>query len=155
MKLKRFALGDGSNPSCNPSDNKYCGGNFLGIQNNLAYIQNLGATAIWISPIVKNTDNGYHGYWAQDLYTINPNFGTEQDLVNLVTACHRLDIWVMVDVVGNHMGPVGTDYSSIVPFNSTDHYHDYCVIQQDDYLNNQWNVEVNERSFYAQSLIIL
>ena len=140
--IHSFAHGDGSTPSCSLSANTYCGGNFLGIQNNLDYIQGLGANAIWISPIVKNYDNGFHGYWAQDLYTINPNFGTEQDLVNLVTACHRRDIWVMVDVVANHMGGSGTDYSSVVPFNSADHYHDYCIINQDDFTNNQWRVEV-------------
>ncbi len=34
----------------------------------------------------------------------------------------------MVDVVANHVGPVGTDYSQITPFNLPEHYHDYCEI---------------------------
>ena len=108
----------------------------------MQYIKNLGADAIWISPIVKNIDGGYHGYWMSDLYSINPHFGTEQDLVDLITAAHALDIYVMVGVVGNHVGPVGTDYSQINPFNKAEHYHDYCIVNQDDYLNNQWRVEV-------------
>jgi len=54
----------------------------------------------------------------------------------------------MVDVVANHMGPVGTDYSQMSPFNSADHYHDYCIINQDDYTNNQYRVEVYLRFFY-------
>lgn len=143
----RFALGDGSTPSCSLGANTYCGGNFQGIINNLAYIQNLGANAIWISPIVVNTDNGFHGYWAKDLYSINPHFGSAQDLQSLVAACHRLDIWVMVDVVANHVGPVGTDYSGINPFNSADHYHDYCTINQEDWTTNQWRVEVKTPRF--------
>ena len=49
----------------------------------------------------------------------------------------------MIGVVANHVGPVGTDYSSIVPFNSAEYYHDYCVISQSDFTNNQNNVEVN------------
>jgi len=43
--------------------------------------------------------------------TINPYFGSAQELKDLVAACHARDIWVMVDVVANHVGPVGTDYS--------------------------------------------
>lgn len=102
----------------------------------------MGANAIWISPIVANTDDGYHGYWLKDLNQINPHFGTEDDLHDLVSACHAKDIWVMVDVVGNHVGPVGTDYSQINPFNKAEYYHDSCVISDSDFLNNQHNVEV-------------
>lgn len=106
------------------------------------YIKELGANAIWITPIVKNLPNGFHGYWAQDITVINSNFGSQQDLLDLVDACHDKDIWVMIDVVANHVGAVGTDYSSIVPFNSAEHYHDYCDINQDDFTGNQWRVEV-------------
>lgn len=50
-------------------------------------------------------------------------------------------MWIMVDVVANHVGPIGTDYSSLSPFNSPDHYHDYCSINQEDFTGNQWRVE--------------
>ena len=86
----------------------------------------MGFDAIWISPIVNNTPNGYHGYWAQDWTKINANFGTENDLIKLVNACHNRGIWVMVDVVANHVGPVGTDYSLITPFNQASDYHPLC-----------------------------
>ena len=68
------------------------------------YLQNLGIDAIWISPIVENKELGYHGYWAKNLYELNPNFGSEQDLHDLIEECHSRDIWVMLDVVPNHMG---------------------------------------------------
>ena len=54
---------------------KYCGGTFNGLRNHLDYIQELGFDGIWISPIVENTQNGYHGYWAKNIYNINPYFG--------------------------------------------------------------------------------
>lgn len=57
-----------------------------------------GANAIWISPMVENTPGGFHGYWAKNIYKINPNFGSEEDLKNLISECHRRDIWVMLDV---------------------------------------------------------
>ena len=48
----------------------------------------MGFDAIWVSPIIKNTKNGYHGYWAEDLYSLNEYFGTEQDFKDLVTEMH-------------------------------------------------------------------
>jgi alpha-amylase len=62
-------------------------------------------------------DNGYHGYWARDWEGINSHFGTASDLKALVSAAHAKGIWVMVDVVANHVAPVGTNYSSINPLN--------------------------------------
>ena len=47
----------------------------------------------------------------------------------------------MVDVVANHVGPVHTDYSSIFPFNQPEHYHDYWIINKEDWRNNQSRVE--------------
>jgi len=45
----------------------------------------MGFDAIWISPIVTNTPGGYHGYWSQDLFGINPHFGTADDLRQLIS----------------------------------------------------------------------
>ena len=131
----RFARTSGSG-SCNLS--KYCGGSYKGIQSKLDYIKGMGFDAIWISPIVENTAGSYHGYHLTNLYKLNTNFGTEDDLKNLITACHKNDIWVMVDVVANHVGPVGTDFSKITPFNKAEHYHDWCDITD---WSNQWQVE--------------
>ncbi|XP_076435565.1 uncharacterized protein LOC143275379 [Babylonia areolata] len=120
----------------------YCGGKFSGIQARLPYIQALGANAIWISPFVENTHLGYHGYWAKNIYSVNPEFGTKQELLDLVKTCHDRDIWVMMDVVANHMGyPVGDAYNftDFVPFNQTWHYHTLCEISD---FSNQTQVEI-------------
>lgn len=97
----------------------------------------MGFDAIWISPVVDNLDKGYHGYWARDWTKLNSNFGSEDDLKNLVKACHDRDIYVMVDVVANHVAPVGDDFSQINPFNKSEHYHKNCDIDW----SNQWSVE--------------
>lgn len=136
----RFSRTDGSTSSCDLRT--YCGGTFRGIMNNLDYITGMGFNAIWISPILENTENSYHGYHMTNLYKINPRFGTEQEFIQMIDACHRNNVWVMVDVVANHIGPVGTDYRNIIPFNNPSHYHDYCIIEQDDFLHNQYRVEV-------------
>ncbi len=63
----------------------------------------MGFGAIWISPIVDNYDSGYHGYWARDMYGVNTHFGGADALKRLVSECHKRDIWVMVDIVANHV----------------------------------------------------
>eukprot|EP00330_Aristerostoma_sp_ATCC50986_P007869 CAMPEP_0114598698 /NCGR_PEP_ID=MMETSP0125-20121206/21109_1 /TAXON_ID=485358 ORGANISM="Aristerostoma sp., Strain ATCC 50986" /NCGR_SAMPLE_ID=MMETSP0125 /ASSEMBLY_ACC=CAM_ASM_000245 /LENGTH=197 /DNA_ID=CAMNT_0001804771 /DNA_START=109 /DNA_END=703 /DNA_ORIENTATION=+ len=83
----------------------------------------MGFDAIWISPIPLNFEGAYHGYAAIDFYKLNPNFGTQEDLTNMINAAHDAGLWVMLDVVANHVGPVGTDFSQIVPFNSSSNYH--------------------------------
>ena len=93
----RFAQEGGANSPCGDLSN-YCGGTFKGIISKLDYIQGLGVNAIWISPIPLQTDGGYHGYWQKDLTQINPQFGTSQDLKDLVSECHKRDIWVMLDM---------------------------------------------------------
>ena len=132
----RFAKTNGDVSICMNLGN-YCGGTFKGIQNNLDYIEDLGFNAIWISPVVANTPGGYHGYWANDLFRVNENFGTEQDLIELIDACHERDIWVMVDVIANHIGYVNNnDYASVVPFSSPEHYNKFVdcrTVAADDY----------------------
>eukprot|EP01087_Luapelamoeba_hula_P014243 TRINITY_DN4146_c0_g1_i1.p1 TRINITY_DN4146_c0_g1~~TRINITY_DN4146_c0_g1_i1.p1 ORF type:complete len:469 (+),score=44.45 TRINITY_DN4146_c0_g1_i1:66-1472(+) len=117
----RFAKSTDTTAGC-PNLSDYCGGTFQGIINHLDYIQGMGFDAIWISPIPTNTPGGYHGYWLENLNQINPHFGSANDLKNLVQACHQRGMYVMLDLVMNHVGPVSA--SSITPFNQNSYYHD-------------------------------
>jgi glycosidase len=89
----------------------FYGGKIKGITQNLDYIAGLGCTAIWISPVFENNPGAYHGYNINNYLTIDPNFGTKQDLVDLVEAAHAYQkngqtwpIRVILDVVINHSG---------------------------------------------------
>eukprot|EP00727_Mastigamoeba_balamuthi_P014492 m51a1_g9668 putative acidstable alpha-amylase (461) ;mRNA; r:1236603-1238474 len=113
----RFALSDGSSRGCDVHN--YCGGTFEGIRRKLDYIQGMGFDAIWISPILKNSDGGYHGYWANNFFAVNEHFGSEDDLRNLINDAHNRSMYVMIDFVANHVG-----YGSIYPFDKSEHYHD-------------------------------
>ncbi|ELR25454.1 acidstable alpha-amylase [Acanthamoeba castellanii str. Neff] len=136
----RFAqTSDGSYAPCNNLSN-YCGGSFQGIINHLDYIIGMGFDAIWISPIVTNTPGGYHGYWSQDLFGINPHFGTADDLRQLISACHARGVWVMLDVVANHMGG-NVPMSQLSPFNQSEHYH-RCVACPSNCQINDYTPEV-------------
>lgn len=87
---------------------RFVGGTLAGARSKLGYLKRLGATAIWVSPILKQraTDDTYHGYAIQDFLEIEPRFGTRQDLRDLVKEAHRLDMYVILDVVLNHAGDV-------------------------------------------------
>ena len=127
----------------------WCGGTFTGIKSKLDYLEHLGIDAIWISPMVKNTYLGYHGYWAENIYEVEPHFGSKDELIDLITECHKRDIWVMLDVVPNHMGyppdcfwdecNEPEDFSELFPFDKKDYYHNLCMIKDFD---NQTEVEL-------------
>ncbi|KAI7202314.1 alpha-amylase [Hortaea werneckii] len=66
-------------------------------------------------------------YWSQDLYQLEPHFGTEEDLKALVAELHSRKMLIMVDVVVNHMACSGEcDYNTFNPFDNAVYYHDFC-----------------------------
>ena len=75
-------------------------GDFKGIQNKLDYLDELGVNALWLSPI--HPSDSYHGYDITDYNAVNPVFGTETDLENLINAAHAKDIKIYLDYVLNH-----------------------------------------------------
>jgi len=88
---------------------RYQGGDWQGMVEHLDYIESLGVTTLWISPVVKNVEtdadvDGYHGYWAQDVTKTNPHFGDLADLRTLVAEAHKRKLKVVLDIVTNHMG---------------------------------------------------
>ena len=100
------------------------GGDLRGIIQKLdeGYFDKLGINVIWFTPVVEQihdgTDEGtgvtygFHGYWAHDWTRLDPNFGTEADLAELVTKAHAKGIRIMLDGVINHTGPeTSTDAS--------------------------------------------
>ncbi len=108
----RFNDGDPSNNNANPQSSyngtnsrRIHGGDFRGIEQKLDYIQALGATAIWITPIPQNVgSSGYHGYGADNFYQLQPNWGSMSDLTSMVAAAHSRGMYVVLDVVCNHQG---------------------------------------------------
>ncbi|MEP2935256.1 MAG: alpha-amylase family glycosyl hydrolase [Gilvibacter sp.] len=102
------------------------GGDIKGITQKIeeGYFNDLGINAIWMTPLVEQihdgTDEGtgytygFHGYWTKDWTALDPNFGTFQDLKQLVQAAHNNGIRILLDAVINHTGPV-TDQDTVWP----------------------------------------
>jgi cyclomaltodextrinase / maltogenic alpha-amylase / neopullulanase len=80
--------------------NGFAGGNLRGVLERLDYIAGLGVTAIWLSPLFRTPS--YHGYDTTDFYTVEPRFGTNEDLHSLVKAAHERNLRVILDFVANH-----------------------------------------------------
>ncbi|EGP92563.1 unnamed protein product [Zymoseptoria tritici ST99CH_3D7] len=147
----RFALTNGSTTTaCDTGLGLYCGGTWAGITQRLDYIQDMGFDAVWISPVTKQLDGNsidgtsYHGYWQTNINEVNSAFGSEDDLRNLAAALHSRGMYLMVDIVVNHMAahgpPEDVDYSVFTPFNDPSQYHSYCTIDYTDYTDDA-NIE--------------
>lgn len=110
----RFANGDeknDSNPNLTEKANRNLpngrhGGDLRGIINNLDYIQNLGATAVWLTPVNEDNEKvySYHGYAQTDLYKIDERYGTNEEYKELSQKLNQRKMKLVMDYVTNHWG---------------------------------------------------
>ena len=91
------------------------GGDLKGLTSKLGYIQDLGATAVWVAPVFENKavqgspgqeSAGYHGYWITDFTKVDSHLGTNADFKNLVDAVHARGMKFYMDIVVNHTADV-------------------------------------------------
>src|SRR5271163_2756307 len=105
----RFADGDPSNDGPEADRSKprgWHGGDLRGITQHLDYLQQLGVTAVWTTPVYENHEsNSYHGYGATDLYRVDEHFGSLDDLKSLAATLHARGMKLVLDTVPNHVGP--------------------------------------------------
>lgn len=76
--------------------------------------------------VTKGLAEAYHGYWPQDLYSLNPYFGNTIDLLLLSKALHKRNMLLMIDVSPNHMGsgPLSQiHYEDYIPWNHERYFH--------------------------------
>jgi len=93
----------------------YHGGDLKGVKEKLDYIQGLGVTAIWLTPVFVNKpvqgppddlSAGYHGYWITNFTDIDPHLGTREEFGALVEAAHARGMKVIMDIITNHTADV-------------------------------------------------
>jgi glycosidase len=90
------------------------GGDLQGVINHLDYLQQLGVTALWLTPVIENDMplekepsgwlSGYHGYWFTDHYEIDKRMGGKAAYLKFVQAAHAHGLKVIQDAVYNHIG---------------------------------------------------
>lgn len=103
------------------------GGDLKGILDHVDYLDNLGVTAVWVSPVLENDMPGgsYHGYATTDYYRVDPRFGTNAEYVKLIDTLHNRGIKTVMDMIFNHSGdghPWFEDRPSTDWFNFPDGY---------------------------------
>lgn len=103
--IDRFYIGDPNLSEQVRSDDPYAyhGGDLQGITQKLDWLKRLGFTSIVLSPIQENALDGYHGYWIEDFYKLNPEYGTMDDLHKLIKEAHKRDIKIILELVTNYV----------------------------------------------------
>jgi glycosidase len=108
----RFANGDASNDNWDGVviDRQEAfarhGGDFAGLSQHLDYIRDLGATTIWLNPVLENKmpSGSYHGYAITDFYKVDSRFGSNEEYCRFIENVHQKGMKVVMDMIFNHCG---------------------------------------------------
>ena len=115
----RFANGNPANDRVKGMRSQVCdrnkpsyrhGGDLEGIRQHLDYLNDLGVTALWFTPVLENDspespwNDTYHGYATTNYYRVDPRFGTNDDYRRLVDEAHSKGLKVVMDMIFNHCG---------------------------------------------------
>ena len=103
-------------------------GDIRGVISKLDYIKELGATAIWFSPLYASPWKDY-GYDISDYKAIHPSFGTMEDFDELIKECHARDLKVMMDAVFNHTSNEHAWFKAALA-DKTSPYRDYYIFRK-------------------------
>ena len=152
----RFANGNPNNDSHsnlfekvdrNNKDGRH-GGDIEGIIKNLDYIKELGATAIWPTPLCEDNDEkvSYHTYGQSDVYKIDPRFGTNEEYVKLSTELHLRGMKNIMDYVTNHWGHKHWMMNDLPSY---DWIHQFPGYKQTNYrMNSQFDSNASKSDSY-------
>ncbi len=111
VMVDRFANGDPSNDPVGTDLNDpqaWHGGDLAGLREHLDWIEDLGVTTLWLSPLMRSRHEkffewgAFHGYWVEDHSTLDPAFGTEEELRALRSELGERGIGLVLDMVFNH-----------------------------------------------------
>lgn len=134
---ERFANGDPTNDPENtlpwgarkhPRHDDFYGGDLQGIIDHLDYLENLGITGIYLTPIFKGDTN--HKYDTNDYMTIDPAFGHPKILKELVSQAHARGMRVMLDAVFNHIGYTSNQWQDVLTNQADSVYSDWFYVQE-------------------------
>jgi glycosidase len=135
------------------------GGDIRGIINQLDYLSDLGATAIWSTPLFEDNDStySYHTYGQSDLYRVDPRYGTEADFNELITKMHERGMKFILDVVPNHWGSNHWMLKDLPTYNWVHQFPgygqtNYRMSTQTDPYTSQLDKELCEDGWFVRSM---
>ncbi|MCL2146556.1 MAG: glycoside hydrolase family 13 protein [Synergistaceae bacterium] len=110
-----------------PTRENHFGGDLAGIIEKLPYLQELGTDVLYLTPVFFAPSN--HKYDTIDYFSIDPAFGTTQDLIELVRQCHSHGMKVVLDGVFNHIGYYSPQFQDVVEKGADSKYIDWFYIK--------------------------
>ena len=120
-----------------PTPTSFYGGNLDGITEKLDYINGLGATAIYLTPIFKSKSN--HKYDTIDFYCIDESFGDKESLKRLVEKAHKKGMRVVLDAAFNHVSHDFARFKDVMKKGKKSKYFDWFVIDGEKVRQNPPN----------------
>lgn len=135
--VDRFNIGDKSKDMSyvnmewgeKPTPKSFAGGDIKGITEKLDYIKSLGIDSIYLTPIFKSISN--HKYDISDYLEIDKDFGTKEDLRDLVDKVHEKGMHIVLDAVFNHCSDEMIQFQDVLKKGSDSEYHDWFIIDGD------------------------
>jgi glycosidase len=163
----RFANGDPSNdsiPGCAEAARRALaisrhGGDIKGIMDHLDYIQSLGVTCIWPTPLLFDNDahGSYHGYACSDYYMIDPRFGSNDLYRQMVALSHEKGMKFIMDMVPNHCS-TSHWWMKDLPFSDwinqfpTFTRSNFAIPTESDPHASKYDSELNSRGWFDRSM---
>lgn len=107
----------------------FTGGDLDGVREKLPYLEELGITAIYLTPIFLSDTN--HKYNVKDYLKVDPQFGDNDKLISLLSAAHARGMKVIIDTVFNHCDASHGLFCDVLKNGSKSKYHDWFMIDGD------------------------
>lgn len=117
----------------------FYGGDLPGITEKLPYLKELGVTGLYLTPIFLSDSN--HKYNTFDYEQIDPDFGTEEDMLQLIKTAHKLGLRVMVDAVFNHSGLLFGPWQDVLRHGSQSPCYSWFFVNEDPLPDTGANTE--------------
>lgn len=129
------------------TNNEFYGGDLKGICNKIPYLKDLGITGIYLTPI--NLSPSCHKYDTTDYEMIDPHFGTEEELIELVDCAHQAGIRIMLDGVFNHSGKDFAPWQDVCKKGPESEYFDWFFVNKWPFDENTWNAKNGDYYTFA------
>lgn len=156
--VERFAVGDTEADKSyvnmdwldKPTPKSFAGGDLKGITGKLGYIKDLGVNTIYLTPVFRSDSN--HKYDIIDYYEVDKQFGTNQDLKDLIDSAHAQGMRIVLDAVFNHCSYLNKYFQDVMENGKESPYYDWFIVYGDKPERKKGNYEMFATCDYMPKL---